>query len=200
MKRGAAALGMNDDDALDGLRGTNSAADPFIERPAHALQDCWYWTMSLAADQHCAACLLLLAAVLEAKLLEGTNSCQQARAKAFLNATLLYDARRNVLSYCCLLSEAFFRHCLHILRKAEQSPGTKGAAVTAMVLALPGRVRFRLPDGTNGAAVGLKELKALLVFSSWSTMVLRSPSVMAGLWRDVGHDLTVPTILADACV
>ena len=61
----------------------------------------------------------------------------------------------------------------------EHSPGTNGAAWTAMVVALPGRLRLRLPDGTNGAAFGLKELEA--PFSSWSTIVLRSPSVMAGL-------------------
>ena len=49
-----------------------------------------------------------------------------------------------------------------------------------MVLAPPGRLRLRLPEGTNDAAVGLKELNALGDLSSWSTMVLRSPSVIAG--------------------
>ncbi len=49
-----------------------------------------------------------------------------------------------------------------------------------MLLALPGRLRLRLPEGTNGAAVGLKELKALDVFSRWSTMVLPSASIIAG--------------------
>ncbi len=94
-------------------------------------------------------------------------------------------------SHAAMLLRATPKEC-HILHSAAGqwptgAPGTKGAACTAMLLALPGRLRLRLPEGTNGAAVGLKELKALDVFSSWSTMVLPSASVIAGPGVEIGN-------------